>query len=212
MDTSSNYMEFLDRIASMIAEMFGDKCETVISDLDHPEQAILYIYNGHVTDRKVGGPLTPEALARVQSSADSSFINYRSCKNGKPIKTSSLCANIDGHNIAFCINFDYAEMESIQKSLASFLDMHQEHPASPPQAACSDFTMQCFESAVATVGKSVWLMTKEDRLKVISYLYQHGAMRMQKSVQTIARELGVSRYTIYNYLNEIKAAEKPEDE
>jgi predicted transcriptional regulator YheO len=46
-------------------------------------------------------------------------------------------------------------------------------------------------------------MNKKERLEVISYLEKRGILKIQKSVQTIARYLGISRYTVYNYLNEL---------
>jgi predicted transcriptional regulator YheO len=47
-------------------------------------------------------------------------------------------------------------------------------------------------------------MNKKERLEVISYLEKRGILKIQKSVQTIARCLGISRYTVYNYLNELR--------
>lgn len=40
-------------------------------------------------------------------------------------------------------------------------------------------------------------------MEIVSKLNTQGIFRFQKSVTTVARRLGISRYTIYNYLNEI---------
>jgi predicted transcriptional regulator YheO len=69
---------------------------------------------------------------------------------------------------------------------------------------------QVVREAIKLVHKPVRFMNKKERLEVISYLEKRGILKIQKSVQTIARYLGISRYTVYNYLNELRT-EKNED-
>lgn len=48
-------LDLLKQIAHGLAQQFGDSCEIVIHDVRHGiENTILYIENGHVTDRKSG--------------------------------------------------------------------------------------------------------------------------------------------------------------
>ena len=63
---------------------------------------------------------------------------------------------------------------------------------------------------IQLVGKPVRLMTKKDRLQVLSYLESKGIMKMQKSVQAVAQYLGISRYTVYNYMNELNENKETE--
>ena len=45
-------LDLLKQIAHGLAQQFGDSCEIVIHDVRHGiENTILYIENGHVTDR-----------------------------------------------------------------------------------------------------------------------------------------------------------------
>ena len=46
----------LKQIAADIASQFGPDCEVVIHDLktSEPEHSIVYIVNGHVTNRDIG--------------------------------------------------------------------------------------------------------------------------------------------------------------
>ena len=47
-------------------------------------------------------------------------------------------------------------------------------------------------------------MKKEDRLVLIRLLKAHHAFDYQKAVPFISERLGVSRYTVYNYLKEVE--------
>ncbi|MDR3231302.1 MAG: helix-turn-helix transcriptional regulator [Synergistaceae bacterium] len=203
-DTGNEFFDFLEKLGSLIAETFGNNCEVVISDLDHPESAILAIFNNHVTNRQVGDPLVPQALKRVQSSADGYYINFEDFKGGKLLKTSTLSARIGGRHIAFCINYDYTQLDGARNSLNEFLTMQRDSDLAD-NGNYAPIIDEAVKEAIKLVRKPVSLMSKKDRLQVISYLEEHGILKLQKSVQAIAQYLGISRYTVYNYLNELRA-------
>ncbi len=52
-----NLSENLTLVVERIAHSFDRNCEVVHHDLRHPERSIVAISNGHVTKRKVGGPI-----------------------------------------------------------------------------------------------------------------------------------------------------------
>ena len=58
------------------------------------------------------------------------------------------------------------------------------------------------------MNKKIVGMNKSDRITLIRNLKNAGVFKIQKSVPYIAEQLGVSRYTIYNYLNEIQDERK----
>ena len=202
-------IDFLEKLASLIAENFGSNCEVVVSDLDHPESTILAIFNGHVTGRKVGDPLIPQARERIRHSADGYYSNRHENggKGDKLIKASTISARIGGRNVAFCINYDYTHLELLKHSLDEFLSMQSDKDIDE-DLPYSQHIEQAVKKAIKLVRKPVRLMNKKERLEVISYLEKRGILKMQKSVQTIARYLAISRYTVYNYLNELLGEKK----
>jgi predicted transcriptional regulator YheO len=204
-NAADEFIDFLEKLASLIAETFGSNCEVVISDLDHPESTILAIFNGHVTERKVGDPLIPQAFERVVHSADGYYINRDEgrSKGGKLVKASTITTHIGGRKIAFCINYDYTHLETLKHSLDEFLSM-QSDKDTDEDLPYSQHIEQVVREAIKLVRKPVRLMNKKERLEVISYLEKRGILKIQKSVQTIARYLGISRYTVYNYLNDLR--------
>lgn len=198
-------LQFLEKMGEMIAETFGENCEVVVSDLDNPDASIIYIFNGHITNRRAGDPLVPLALERVQNNADDIYVNYSGLKNGKEIKSSSLTCKFGSHNLSFCINYDYSALVPAQRMLSQFIEVRADTPPAGGVISSADAVI---EEAIAKSGKPPRLMTKEDRLNIVSWLNEQGVFNIQRSVITTAQRLGISRFTVYNYLNEINANDK----
>ena len=51
---------------------------------------------------------------------------------------------------------------------------------------------------------------RKDKQDVVRILEQRGAFSVRHGVETVASALGVSRFTVYNYLNRENAAREPE--
>jgi predicted transcriptional regulator YheO len=59
-------------------------------------------------------------------------------------------------------------------------------------------------AAIADVGVPVATMKKEHKLQVVSQLRARGMFLLRDAVEMVAGHLQVSRFTIYNYLNELE--------
>ena len=68
------------------------------------------------------------------------------------------------------------------------------------------------EQAVEFTGKSTAQMNKADRLRVVQALDEAGAFEMRKAIPAVASYLNVTRFTIHNYLNEIRETATTEGE
>jgi len=51
------------------------------------------------------------------------------------------------------------------------------------------------------LGGNLPELPRADKQKAVRLLEERGAFTMRKSVETVAKALGVSRFTVYNYLN-----------
>lgn len=58
--------------------------------------------------------------------------------------------------------------------------------------------------AVSKTGKEIKDLTKEEKVNIVQSLDKKGFFLIKKSAEILADFLGLSRYSIYNYLNEIK--------
>ncbi len=63
-----------------------------------------------------------------------------------------------------------------------------------------------FEQAVSQIGKQPATMSTDEKMRVVNVLNREGTFRIKGVVNQVALKLGVSNYTIYNYLKKIRAA------
>ena len=57
------------------------------------------------------------------------------------------------------------------------------------------------EKSVQLVGKPVAMMNKDDKVRAIAFLNEAGALLITKSGDKIAKYFGISKYTLYSYLD-----------
>ena len=59
------------------------------------------------------------------------------------------------------------------------------------------------EAVEAELGDSLPRLTREDKQKAVRLLDERGAFILRRAVEDVADAMGVSRITVYNYLNAI---------
>ena len=188
-------LELLEQIAKAIAAQFGSNCEVVLHELSGKSaySSIVAIENGHVTGRKVGdGPshVVLEQLGHEDDNAEDQLGYLTRTKDGKILKSSSVYIRDETGKVTgiLGINYDISMMQLFENSLHDFISADQ----------------QASRQADELVGKPVALMTKDDKVKAIRYLSNSGALLITKSGDKIAKHFGISKYTLYSYLDNSK--------
>ena len=197
--------EFLDRTARGIAEMFGSTCETLVHDMGDPRHPILSIYNGHVSGRTVGSTLdilgTDRELEPEARTSDQVNL-YATTPSGAQIKSSTFHLMGEDYNLALGINFDYTSLVYANRILVDLMSAEADLKSALWQGGDSALS-DLFDECLAALGKPVDALGKADRLKLVAMLEQKNAFSYRKSVPFVSRRLGVSRYTVYKYLDEL---------
>ena len=205
-------LQFLFQLAKGIAQQFGPNCEVVVHDLisNDAESSIVAIENGHVTGRKVGdGPshVVLEALNSDRTKLKDHVAYLTRTKDGKILKSSTIYVrDDDGEAIGiFAINYDITLMLAMEENLKQFTatDQDQREPERISRNV-GDLLDELIEQSVKIVGKPVALMTKEDKVKAIQFLNETGAFLITKSGDKVCRFFGISKYTLYSYIDEAK--------
>ena len=210
--TREEAFEFLDRTARGIAEMFGSTCETLVHDMDVPTHPILSIYNGHVSGREVGSTMDIMGIGLEldEQAATTDQVNLAATTpDGRQTKSSTFHMIGEDYNLALGINFDYTSLVFANRILEDLMSARSDLRSALWQPGDSRQLADLFDQCVASLGKPLDALTKKDRLKVISLLRERSAFSYRKSVPYVAGRLGVSRYTIYKYLEEVGEG-KPE--
>ena len=209
---SASTLQFLFQLAKGISRQFGPNCEVVVHDLDSndPNSSIVAIENGHVTGRKVGdGPshVVLEALRSGRENLTDHLSYLTRTKDGKILKSSTIYVrDDDGEAIGiFAINYDITLMLAMEENLQQFTatDQDQREPERISRNV-GDLLDELIEQSVKIVGKPVALMTKEDKVKAIQFLNETGAFLITKSGDKVCRFFGISKYTLYSYIDEAK--------
>ena len=205
-------LQFLFKLAKGIASQFGPNCEVVVHDLatNDPESSIVAIENGQVTGRKVGdGPshVVLEALRGENSQLQDHLSYLTKTRDGKILKSTTIyIRDDDGDPIGiFGINYDITLMLAMETALKQFTATEKEEKE--PEAISrnvSDLLDELIEQSVKIVGKPVALMTKEDKVKAVQFLNETGAFLITKSGDKVCKYFGISKYTLYSYIDEAK--------
>lgn len=64
-------------------------------------------------------------------------------------------------------------------------------------------------AAEERIGRPVAEMSRAQKQQVVRFLDQRGAFELKRAVETVADVLGVSRFTVYNYLDAIRSSDEP---
>ena len=67
-----------------------------------------------------------------------------------------------------------------------------------------DFLVGMINESIKYVGVPVAHMTRNQKMEGINYLNRRGAFRVKNAATTVAKYYDISRYTLYNYLNDIE--------
>ena len=210
-------IQFLFRLAKALAAQFGPNCEVVIHDLqsNDPDSSIVAIENGHVSGRKVGdGPSHVVLEALDNGGIPEDRLSYLAkTADGKTLKSTTVyIRDVDKQPIGiFSINYDITLMLAMEEALRQFTATAPEQPDDAPEPIAqnvSDLLDELIEQSVKRVGKPAALMTKEEKVKAIGFLNDTGAFLITKSGGKVCKYFGISKYTLYSYMEEAKNAAK----
>ena len=200
-------LEMLKQLAAGIAAQFGSNCEVVIHDVssNHPDHSIVHIENGHVSGRKVG-----DGASQAEHPQDHLCYLTRT-PDGKILKSSTLyIRNRRGAVTAiFSINYDVSGLMMIQSTIGDLLSTQDKEQTEPERIINVNHVLdELIEQSVALVGKPVALMNKDDKVRAIRFLNESGAFLVTKSGDKVAKYFGISKYTLYSYIDANKDGDK----
>lgn len=195
------------------AKAFGTHCEVVLHSLEDTSHSIIKIENGHVSGRTVGSPLTDrvvEMLNKIDLAEQDILVYYTRLDDGRPIKTvTAFVRNMRGNVIGIlCINIDLSA--PLLEFVREFVPMPSESPDVVVEhfpSTARDLVSRMLEMARSEANKQKQLSPSERNKMTIMELYKRGAFNIRGAVDLIAKETGVSRYTVYNYIREAKLEE-----
>jgi predicted transcriptional regulator YheO len=212
-------LKLLIQVAKGMAAHFGDNCEVVIHDLKKTnlESSIVYIENGQVSNRKPGdGPseIVLETLKKDPELLEDRLSYLTRTDDGRILKSSTMYIRGTNGKVDYILslNYDITGLLTVENALKSLLSTSEtSDEKKQPQRIThnvKDLLNTLIEQSVALVGKPVALMTKEDKITAIQYLNDAGAFLITKSGDKVSHYFGISKFTLYSYMDAHKEKEK----
>lgn len=204
--------DFYKRLASALATQFGENCEVLVHDLtaEDPEHTIVCIENGHVSSRQQGDGPSAVALEAMHAEHPEELHDKSGyllkTHDGRIVKCSTVYirnekGGIDG---IFSVNYDITDLIMAEKAVSSILHSDEKEKSTEPPMIplnVNDLLDGLIEQSVVLVGKPVAMMTKTDKMAAIDYLDKTGAFLVTKSGDKVSNYFGISKYTLYSYLD-----------
>jgi predicted transcriptional regulator YheO len=202
----------LRRIAVEIVNMFGKNYEVAIHGFSMLPHSTIHI-EGEVTKRKIGAPITDLAIKqlRAEGEAVNDISNYRTItKEGRISKSfTAFIRDTSGKVIgAFCTNFDITDYLNTVTLVNEFVQSETNNDPAKKEMFASSLTetiQSLIEPIIQEIGKQPVSMTREERIKLLQDLDYQGVFLLRGAVDFLSKLFGVSKFTVYNYLKEIRS-------
>ncbi len=202
-------LELLKQVAAGIAAQFGNQCEVVVHDVNpgQAEHSIVALENGHVSGRKVGDGASKVVMEQLKShdAQPEDHLGYLTrTPDGKILKSSTMyIRNSKGYVSAILsINYDISALTMVESAVSDLISPKDTKQTEPERIVnINDLLDDLIAQSVALVGKPVAMMNKDDKVKAIQFLNQNGAFQVMKSGNKVAKYFGISKYTLYSYID-----------
>ena len=126
--------------------------------------------------------------------------------DGRTIKSSSVLLRDGGHVIGMlCINYDLTIGQSFYQQMAAFYGETQEDAANGEVDAADDVT-SIIDGLIDSIlrGTDAKQMNRKKCVELVRFMDEKGIFLVKGAIDKVAARLGVSKVTIYSYLDEAK--------
>ena len=215
-DESERMLQVLASVLEGLGGIVSPNTELILHDMRNPSHSTIALVNGHVTGRQIGDPIIAapvddkgfELLLEKrpsQKGMSASISRYRSrTKDGRELLSATvLLRNRKGLPFAsVCANADLTDYQLLHAALGRLIAPSSEarETTADSRPNLDEMIEEIVSEAIQRAGIPVSLMDKAEKLKVVSELTKRGVFMIKGAVERVAQALGVTRFTVYNYL------------
>jgi predicted transcriptional regulator YheO len=205
--TDSLILESYKTMVEGLAAYFGEAFEFVLHDLVDLDHSIIKILNGSHSGRKEGAPITDFALSmlekiKAQDDDEKPYAVYFSqSKYGKPVRSTTIVINGEQNKPIglLCMNF---YLDSPLTSLLQNFSLGQasDYISENFSNDSGDLIIRALASAKSEVNADDSIHEHMKNKEIITLLYHQGIFKLKNAVQTVSKELGISKNTVYLHI------------
>lgn len=202
-------------IAQLIARTFGSDCEVVMHDLATPQNSVVYTLNNHVTGRRIGQSfdhLVTQVLLSENFSHDCSANYYFHTEDGRMIRSSTVLLRDAAGKVvgALCVNLDTSKIIDSIHWLTSLLPGYSSADNREAAGAVNlgeiehitEIVDDLIDKIIGT--QDIAELRREEKLEMIRFMEQKGVFLIKGAIDKVANKLGISKVTVYSYIDEVK--------
>lgn len=195
----------------------GNGYELVLHSLENYEHSAIKIINGFHTGRKEGAPITDMALnmleqIRKNEKNDSGITYFSTNTKGEPLKSTTIPIKGENGRIIglLCLNFymNTPISEFFQNFFSPSLSSGGRAPFTELQENFSPNSADLLENAIRQVKEEVFMNStisaSNKNKEIISRLHSRGIFTLKDAIITAAKELGISKNTVYLHLRNLE--------
>ena len=190
-----------------ITKLFYPYAEGAIHDLQQGK--VVAIFN-NISRRNIGDASAVTELGiEIKDFPDVFDPYYKMNWDGKKLKCVSVTIRDDsGYPIGLvCINFDTSVLESVNIQLEKLLSLPNTAGVNPVEQFGDNWQQQVrdfIDTYAKTHNIATSAMSAEQKAALVCEMYDHALFNYRDAAVFVAKQLGVSRTTIYNYLKKGK--------
>ncbi|MFK8259814.1 transcriptional regulator [Erwinia sp. AnSW2-5] len=212
-------LQTLHAAITALGNVVGRNTEIVLHDLEHPEKSVLAIANGHITGRVPGSPVLAVPLedqglrallndnAQAGNNTPTVIPDYPTRgKNGQTLRSATaLYRDSNGKPFAaLCINTDNSELLAAKRCLDNLLNADTSPPQPEESVDMGQLMADIIADSLTELNGNLRVSRKQAKLAAVRKMQDRGMFIVKGGIEKAAAALGVTRYTIYNYLDEIR--------
>ncbi|MFC0418126.1 transcriptional regulator [Cytobacillus solani] len=197
------------RTADMLVKMFGSRCEVAVHDFSDLKKSLIHIA-GNVTGREIGSPITDLVLKELakQKRDIEDIPNYKTqSKKGNIMKSATIFLRDHEDKVigALCLNYDISLLMQFGGEIEEFINFDEQQAKSENFfTSVQDVTHEMVEQVLHGFKKAPSLMSLDEKVECVRQLEEKGTFLIKGATDYVASVLGVSKFTVYNYLQKIR--------
>lgn len=205
------------RIAKFIADINGPDCEVLVHDLKNIKESIIFVANGHITGREVGGGITDYALSIITKDnyrTKDSVVNYIGRSNeGKITRSSTYYIKDDNEELIglLCVNYDISKLLKMKNDIDYLINLNNdlqddnilENFSNHKNDSVDKFLDDSIRRCILESDSDVPINEVENIKNPINIMYKLGIFNIKDSVNSVANLFNLSPQTIYRYIQKL---------
>ncbi len=208
----SSYIQLVD----FLGACFGENTEVVLHSFDDINHSVIAIYNGYISGRTIGAPLTRFALSKLKDKGKEGppyYLNYLGMSENKtPLKSNSFFILDKQGNPRgmLCINTDvtkYQQAADLMQKLAFIPSVKSEEKGNNNievfQSTPEDMITGLINDVTHSMGVTAERLRVDEKVEVVRRLNDEKFFLIKGAVSQVSAMLSVSEATVYRYLSNI---------